>query len=633
MGDIAVGSGRTVQVHIAHMMAVVAIHRPADIPSVQGIEGHVERHSSVGAPVAVDILRPADAPTCRLVVGHHIPDGVAGGLETSVGAETPVALRLGDGDSHAVGDKGGAALHLEIDVQVRRERRFQSRVTHGDGERVGVVVDIEQLRDGRLRGGPPEPHLQVGLLIEPVAQVERGREVGHRPHRVDRHTQVLLDEVRPLWLHRDADVHIVFLAYEAQLHVGIMPVLRTLGVSAQVPREVILVRIVEKSEQAGPVAVFAQHDVELVIGIVGEVVGQRVAFLVAVVVTVAQLQEDALDAPCSSSAPVALHRHGPLVIVVVGLHLFSMEHIKRFGIGESERVVEIVVGRRGVAVGLIGGVVTPLVGHLIEFHHRQVGILVVSVAVTDIGREGHVAPVSAHSPDELQLRREVFAAAITHRLVLTAIDHDALSVHRLEARLVERVGIQLEGTDVERGRVGESPAVVGREIDVGTERQRGGRVDGPLQVHVSRPAVCPGIILADAAREGPATGIDKTLRPRAVPVVGIVVIPCHAPAHPEVLAILVTHVERRRLGVALSAAIATAPAATAREIAVVHIVGIAHEGVAHVAERFHSRQTHAIAVVGAIAQVGVHLESLSRTFLRDELQHEVVVAVVDARLP
>ena len=71
-----------------------------------------------------------------------------------------------------------------------------------------------------------------------------------------------------------------------------MSVLRPLWVAAQAGTEVFLVGIVEIAEEASPLAVVVEHVLEFFVRIVGEVVGQRVAFLVAVVVTVAQLQED-----------------------------------------------------------------------------------------------------------------------------------------------------------------------------------------------------------------------------------------------------------------------------------------------------------------------------------------------------
>ena len=78
MSDIAVWNGRPIEIDISDLMAVVAIDRPADIPSIEGIKSDIKRHASVSTPVAVDILRSGNASAGRLIVSHHIADGVAG---------------------------------------------------------------------------------------------------------------------------------------------------------------------------------------------------------------------------------------------------------------------------------------------------------------------------------------------------------------------------------------------------------------------------------------------------------------------------------------------------------------------------------------------------------------------------
>ena len=166
-----------------------------------------------------------------------------------------------------------------------------------------------------------------------------------------------------------------------------------------------------------------------------------------------------------------------------------------------------------------------------------------------------------------------------------------------------------------------------------------------MYVHVGRPAVVARIALADAVRECAATRVDEVLRPRAVPVVGIVVVPRHTSTQPQNalathlesrsylphLRTLVAQVEGSRLRVSLTVAVAATSSATPREVTVVHVVGITHECVAHVAEGLHRRQTDAVAVVGTVAHVGVHLQAVAGAALRHKLQHEVVVAVVDTR--
>ena len=107
--------------------------------------------------------------------------------------------------------------------------------------------------------------------------------------------------------------------------------------------------------------------------------------------------------------------------------------------------------------------------------------------------------------------------------------------------------------------------------------------------------------------------------------------PRHTAAHPQVFVVLVADVEGGCFRVTLAVAIAPTTSATTREVAVVHVVGIAHESITHRTKRLHRRQANAIAMVGTVAHVRIHLQAVAGTSLRHKLQHEVVVAVIDTR--
>ena len=121
MSDISVRNGRTVQVDITHAMVVASVDRAAHIPAVQRVETDIERHTEVGTPVTVDVLRFRYASTSGLVISHDITDGVLGDLPSTVGGETPVGLILGHGESHAVGHELLLTLHLKIETEIRIE--------------------------------------------------------------------------------------------------------------------------------------------------------------------------------------------------------------------------------------------------------------------------------------------------------------------------------------------------------------------------------------------------------------------------------------------------------------------------------------------------------------------------------
>ena len=229
------------------------------------------------------------------------------------------------------------------------------------------------------------------------------------------------------------------------------------------------------------------------------------------------------------------------------------------------------------------------------------------------------------------MRTDVLAVTIAQRLVLTAVHCQLVVLHHLQTFLTQRVGDIVERIGVERCRSRKTPAVAGVKADVRTERQRGHRVDGPLQIHIARPTVVALIALTDAVREGTARCPHKTLRPCPAPIVDIIVIPRHAPTHLQLVRLFVADVQCPRLRRTLSLSVAASPSAASAEVAVVHVVGVAHKRIAHVAKRFHGRQTDAIAAIRAVADVRISLQPLAGTTLGDEFQHEVVVAVVNTR--
>ena len=194
---------------------------------------------------------------------------------------------------------------LEVGGQVVCERGLQRWVTHRDAERVGVVVDVEQLCDAGLRGVSTQLHLQVGLLVEAVAQVQCRREIGHRAGGVDRNAKVLLDVVRVLRLDGDTHVHVELVAHNSQLEVDVLSVLGTLRIAAQTVAEIHLVGVVEITEESGPLLIVVEHVLESRFAQVGEVEGGGVAFLEAVIEAVVQLQEDALRAKTAHAVAVA----------------------------------------------------------------------------------------------------------------------------------------------------------------------------------------------------------------------------------------------------------------------------------------------------------------------------------------
>ena len=114
MSHVAVRNSRAVQVHIAHPVVVTSADRTADVPAIQRVESHIEGDAGIRRPVAVDVLRSADASARRLVIGHHVAYRIFGNLETAIRAETPVALCFRYHESQAVFHQFRLALLLEV---------------------------------------------------------------------------------------------------------------------------------------------------------------------------------------------------------------------------------------------------------------------------------------------------------------------------------------------------------------------------------------------------------------------------------------------------------------------------------------------------------------------------------------
>ena len=188
MGDIAVRNSGAVQVNVAHVVAITATDGAAEVPAVECIQPYIEGCTTIDIPVAVDVVGLTDASTGGLIVGDNVADRVAGALPSDIGIIAPMSLILGYHEAEAVFNEFGCPLLLEIGIQIGGERWLQSWITHADVQRVGVVVDVEQLGDTGLLSLSSELHLQVGLLIEAVAHVECWRNVDDRAHGVNRTT-------------------------------------------------------------------------------------------------------------------------------------------------------------------------------------------------------------------------------------------------------------------------------------------------------------------------------------------------------------------------------------------------------------------------------------------------------------
>ena len=207
---------------------------------------------------------------------------------------------------------------------------------------------------------------------------------------------------------------------------------------------------------------------------------------------IVQLQVDAFRcnaATSSTSASTKWEWAKTILCECIFRLRFGLEDVERLCIRSTQRVAEVVAGRSRVAIGLVCGVVASNVGGLIEVYCRQIGVATAAVAIVDVCPYGHVATFIAKTTVELQLRTDVLIAAVRHRFVLLTVDYQSFVIHLFKSFLTQRVGDVVEGISIERRRPAIAAAVACGKTQVRTERKRRQRIDGPLQVHVARPAV------------------------------------------------------------------------------------------------------------------------------------------------
>ena len=83
----------------------------------------------------------------------------------------------------------------------------------------------------------------------------------------------------------------------------------------------------------------------------------------------------------------------------------------------------------------------------------------------------------------------------------------------------------------------------------------------------------------------------------------------------------------------LTIAVTPTSSTSSREVAVVHIVGIAHERVAHISKGLHGGQSGTITMIRSVTKIGVGLQTASGTLFDGELHHEVILTIIDACQP
>ena len=135
--------------HIAHIMVIASSCVRSNIPMGCRVESCVERKTSVGIPVAIDVLGARNATTGLVVVAHEVRDAIA--RVAIITIHRYRALILAD-------------VVVVVHVQRVGELRLQPRVSLCDVERIRVVGDVEQLSNIWLSGIAPIVNPDITLL-------------------------------------------------------------------------------------------------------------------------------------------------------------------------------------------------------------------------------------------------------------------------------------------------------------------------------------------------------------------------------------------------------------------------------------------------------------------------------------
>ena len=526
VGDALLRLTLHIDAGITDVVVETDVGEGVDIEEGCRVDGGIEDHTGIAAPVAVDILWLRDTGTGGLVERHLVADGVARGVQSCPG---------GDGTLPALG------IVVVEDTQVLGERGFQSWVTLADVQRVAIVGDIEQVAHRGLAGVGIILHAQLADLGALPAEVECRRDVGDGARGVGMQSLVVLQEVRTLRNEAHADVEVEGLAHDAEHQFEVVGIVLVLRESAQVAIEIGFDGLIGLQERIpGAVVGFPPGGRRYDLGL-AEVVGAAVALRIVVAELIDELEIDLTE--------------------------------DGLAVGEAGTVVPVLRRSEVIAADEVGGVL----GELVELHEAVADGAAFAIAPVAVELEGDVTACGAELTVELEHTAEVLGVAVADIVLIAGVLDDTQTDEGVD--LIKRIGDMLIGVLVEGALVAEVHAVVGVIAEGGAEQDVGHRVGHPLDAHLSVPAVGARIVLREAVAEHGGLRIVDLLTGATGELITIGMIPAHATVELELILLLVVEVHAEHLGgvQSLSLLSPSATAATAREAHVVDIVGTGEE--------------------------------------------------------
>ncbi|EJW95071.1 hypothetical protein EVA_16819 [gut metagenome] len=148
--------------HISHGVSVAEVGERRNGIVLILAQSCIEHEHGAGIPVTVDILRSHVAHTSSFVIHHQVADRIVGLVEEDTSTDTLLQLRI---------------IAVVESLETVGPARFQSWVTHGNAQRVGVVHHVQEVGHRRLGSRTIVADVQVLGLGETIAEAHLRRDI------------------------------------------------------------------------------------------------------------------------------------------------------------------------------------------------------------------------------------------------------------------------------------------------------------------------------------------------------------------------------------------------------------------------------------------------------------------------
>ena len=228
----------------------------------------------------------------------------------------------------------------------------------------------------------------------------------------------------------------------------------------------------------------------------------------------------------------------------------------------------------------------------------------------------------------MQFTAETLVAGIAHGSVASAVDELSILAECLQTVLRERIHHIFIRIIVEGSRIVVAQSVTGGVAGSGAEHDIGHRVGCPFDACLPIPTVGAGITLVEAVGEGSRLA-DEVLTGVLRVDVAVAVVPSDAAVYFDDVFLFIVDIHATHLR-GVEAIAVSAKAATSAKSHVVDIVGVAHSKDTGRLVKPSAEESFGIPVLGTHTEIDVGHGSLAHASLGTEVEHRLLVTVVDA---